>query len=292
MKKRFGLLGVLLSLMLIFSSCVPKEAEEASEPENEKETETSGEEEETTESESTTEQLKPSESETTTVSVTEPDPHPVSEKTGGGKIICIDAGHQQYGISEKEPNGPGSTVMKAKLTTGTAGCVTGRAEYQVNLEVSLKLQAELQNRGYQVVMIRTTNDCPKSNAERAQIANQSGASLFIRIHCNSVTDSNVTGIINYAPSPANPYMNAGVINNSIRFATLLAEKMCAATGAQNRGVLQDDTMTGINWCQVPVSIVEMGFMSNPTEDRLLSDAGYQTKLATGMANAIDAYFGK
>lgn len=209
-----------------------------------------------------------------------------------GFTVCIDPGHQQYGISATEPNGPGSSVMKAKLTTGTSGCVTGNVEYQVNLDVSLKLQAELVSRGYGVVMIRTNNDCPLSNAERAQVANASGAQIFVRVHCNSLSNSAVTGTINYAPSPANPYLNADLVNKSNTLAALLADRMCARTGAQNRGVLQDDGMTGINWCTIPVSIVEMGFMSNPTEDQLLGDPAYQTKLALGMADGIDAYFGR
>ena len=45
-------------------------------------------------------------------------------------IVCIDAGHQAYGISQKEPNGPGSSVMKAMLTTGSAGIVTRQPEYK------------------------------------------------------------------------------------------------------------------------------------------------------------------
>lgn len=182
--------------------------------------------------------------------------------------------------------------MKAKLTTGTQGCATGIPEYEINLQVSLRLQAELQARGYSVVMIRTTNDCPSSNAERAMTANASGAQVFVRIHCNSLTDPNVSGIINYAPSPANPYLSQEVIAGSNNLAAILAAHMCAVTGAQNRGVIQDDGMTGINWCKIPVAIVEMGFMSNPTEDQLLANPDYQYKLAVGMANGIDAYFGR
>ena len=219
---------------------------------------------------------------------------PPASYTGGsnGIIVCIDPGHQAHGIPDLEPNGPGSSVMKAKLTTGTQGCVTGIPEYEINLQVSLRLQAELQARGYTVVMIRTTNNCPSSNAERAMTANNAGANIFVRIHCNSSTNAGITGVINYAPSGGNPYLSQPVINGSNNLAALLAAHMCAVTGAVNRGVLQDDTMTGINWCQMPVTIVEMGFMSNPTEDQLLANADYQYKLAVGMANGIDAYFGR
>ena len=255
-----------------------------------------------TESESASETPAPDESETPAETSAPETAAPSGNYSGAqpqaviagtnGLTVCIDAGHQQHGMSDPEPNGPGSTAMKAKLTTGTAGCVTGIPEYQTTLAVALQLQNELAARGYTVVMIRTSNDCPVSNAERAVIANESGSNAFIRIHCNSVTDPNVTGVISYAPAPGNPYMSADNVNNSINFSNVLTGKTAEATGAQNRGVIQDNTMTGINWSQVPVSIIEMGFSSNPTEDQLMNDPAYQAKLVQGMANGIDAFFGK
>ena len=100
----------------------------------------------------------------------------------------------------------------------------------------------------------------------------SGILPFIRIHCNSVTDPNVTGVISYAPAPGNPYMDAGNVQNSINFSTIVTAKTAEATGAQNRGVIQDNSMTGINWCKVPAGLIEMGFMTNQEEDAKLQDS--------------------
>lgn len=66
--------------------------------------------------------------------------------------------------------------------------------------------------------------------------------------------------------------------------------MCKTTGAKNRGVMYTNSMTGINWCKVPVTIVEMGFMSNPSEDRKMAKASYQKKIVREIADGIDNFF--
>ena len=125
--------------------------------------------------------------------------------TGSGRLIAIDAGHQARGNNGKEPLGPGSAQMKTKVSGGTTGRTTGQTEYDLNLKVALKLKAELTARGYQVLMIRETNDVNISNAERAQIANNAGAAAFIRIHANGSENPAANGVMTICQTASNPY---------------------------------------------------------------------------------------
>ena len=179
---------------------------------------------------------------------------------GNGFLVVIDAGHQQQGNSGQEPIGPGASSTKAKVSSGTAGVSTGVPEYQLNLDITLQLRDELIARGYDVILCRETNDVDISNSERAAVANENEADAFIRIHANGSGSSSAHG------------------------------SMTIWTGISKEYVWETDTMSGINWSQVPVTILEMGYMSNPSEDEKMQDPDFQKVMVTGIANGIDDYF--
>lgn len=204
------------------------------------------------------------------------------------KTVAIDAGHQARANGALEPIGPGASVKKAKVAGGTSGVYTHVPEYKLNLSVAKKLQKELINRGYKVVMIRNKNNVNISNMERAKKANET-SDICIRLHADAAGPG-VSGASALYPGTSNKYVS-GISKASKSLSECVLSSMCNEAGTKNRGLFVRNDLTGTNWSKIPVTLIEMGFMTNKAEDIRMQRSDYQTSLAKGMADGIEKYFG-
>lgn len=201
------------------------------------------------------------------------------------KIIVIDPGHANRSNLEKESLAPGSSVMKIKDGGGAQGIVTRTPEYIINMKVSMKLKYYLEEKGYEVIMTKTKDSESLGNIERAEIGNKSNALLVIRIHADSSNDSSAKGASILIPAQINENTKL-IYDKSKKYASVVLNSLNKEVGINSRGVIERNDMTGFNWSKVPVILIEMGFLSNPDEDKLLSSNEYQDKIVKAIFDGI------
>jgi len=173
-----------------------------------------------------------------------------------GKIIVfIDAGH---GGSD-----PGAVRF-------------GLQEKDANLDIALRLKSKLEANGFAVVMTRT-DDRYFSLDDRVNMANSSGADIFLSIHNNAALSQ-------YAHGTETFWCSNGVSGSS-QFASLVQSNLVSQIGRANRGV-KTANFRVIKYTNMPAALVECAFVSNPTESELLKTAGFREKCAVGLYNAI------
>jgi N-acetylmuramoyl-L-alanine amidase len=203
-------------------------------------------------------------------------------------VVVIDPGHQGIVDKRLEPIGPGSKIKKPAVAAGTRGTWTHTPESKRNLQIALRLRDVLRADGVKVIMVRTSQNVDITNSQRAKIANNAHADLFIRLHCDGVADSSVHGIT--VLTPGKNKWTGPIVVSSKAAAKLVDRDVIKTTKAKNRGVKPRTDLAGFNWCKVPTVLVEMGFMTNHAEDRLMATTTYQKKLAAGLAQgALDYY---
>jgi N-acetylmuramoyl-L-alanine amidase len=207
-------------------------------------------------------------------------------------VVVLDPGHDLRANLTAEPIGPGSSARKILDGGGTSGVVTRTSEASLNLAVALRLRLLLQRAGIRVVMTRTaTSHTSMGNIARAQIANRAHAALFLRIHADGSSDPRSRGTHTLYPA-----LHAGwtddVYAQSKRAAQLVQTELVRALGFPDRGLQEHSDFTGFNWSDVPVILVEMGFMTNPTEDRLLATAAYRQRAAVGLCRGTLRFLGR
>lgn len=194
-------------------------------------------------------------------------PSPVITTSGvlKGKIIVVDPGHGG--------SNPGATANNTR-------------ESDNNLAVSLKLRDKLQQAGATVIMTRDADRtvAPEGSslgeelAARVHLAETNHAHLFISIHSNDNPDPNIAGAMTFYPAGKSSALASAVENSLIK-----------ATNAINKGTAPA-TFYVLRNTSMPSTLVEMGFVSNPSEAALLNQDAYRTKLAQGIANGVIDYF--
>jgi N-acetylmuramoyl-L-alanine amidase len=208
----------------------------------------------------------------------------LAEALAAASLICLDPGHGTPPAigRQREPIGPGSRTTKIKDGGGASG------EAEIVLAIAKRTRALLLRRGYRVAMTRTGPSFRGGNVERARFCNKRRAALMIRIHADGSTDRSRQGAATLFPA-----LRAGwtddVYRSSRRAAGSLQRELVRATGARDLGLVRRSDLTGFNWADVPVVLVETGFVSNPREGRLLRSSAYQWRIARGLAAGVAAF---
>jgi N-acetylmuramoyl-L-alanine amidase len=202
-------------------------------------------------------------------------------------LICLDPGHGTPPAigRQTEPIGPGSKVLKIKDGGGAAG------EAAVALAIARRARALLLARGYRVTMTRTGSTFrygSGGNIARAQFCNRRHAALMVRIHADGSGDTSLHGVSTLVPALHRGWTD-DIFAPSLRAGRALQRALVSATGAADRGVLRRADLTGFNWSDVPAVLVESGFLSNPSERRLLQSGAYQQRVARGLTTGVAAF---
>lgn len=218
-------------------------------------------------------------------------PVPAEKATEGrlsGVTVCIDPGHQRLTEVETVPLGPNFS-KKSTTTVGMAkGYVTQRRESIVVLEIAFKLRDALLREGAEVIMTRESQDVFVGMLERADIPNNAGADMVLRLHCNSRNDINVKGIQVYCPFKSSYAMEVASEDDYRKMGFALLDAMKEATGTKRGDCKLNNNYVGNNWSKMPSFLVEMGYLSNREEDMKMATEAYQDLLVAGMVEgAVD-----
>ena len=128
------------------------------------------------------------------------------------------------------------------------------------------------------------------NIARARIANRAGAALLLRVHADGDASAEVRGTHTLVPALRSGWTD-DVYHPSRRAAGLVQTELVRALGFPDRGISERSDFTGFNWADVPVILVELGFMTNPVEDRRLARGEVRQRAALGLCRGTLRFVG-
>jgi N-acetylmuramoyl-L-alanine amidase len=202
-------------------------------------------------------------------------------------LVCLDPGHgtSPAVARQTEPIGPGSTRRKIKDGGGAPG------EAPVALAIAFRARALLQRDGYKVAMTRTGPNYRGGNVARARFCNVRHAALMVRIHADGSSDGSQHGVKTLVSALRRGWTD-DIYTQSLRAARKVQLAIVRETRARNLGLTRRSDLTGFNWANVPAVLVETGYMTNPTEGRLLRTRAYQLKVARGIVAGAESFVGR
>ena len=215
---------------------------------------------------------------------------PAKEGRLSGVIVCIDPGHHEDRQPVREPKGPGLEGFGTGGSGMAQGRTTMRKEDIVCLEMGIMLRDLLIQEGATVVMTREVNSGSYSNIERCDVANNAGAHIMLRLHCDTSSNRNKHGLSIYAPLNSE-YAKAVCHKDEYRrLGSMLLDEIKLAAGYELTDktgfVTLSDQFIGNNWAKMLCFLVEMGFMSNPEEDQKMASPEYQRIFSQGMVEGV------
>ncbi|MDO4542066.1 MAG: N-acetylmuramoyl-L-alanine amidase, partial [Bacillota bacterium] len=197
----------------------------------------------------------------------------------GDKIIVVDPGHGSY-----------KTATATTLDSGAVG-PSGIKEKDVNLKIAMALKSYLEADGATVIMTRTGDVGVLTLTDRAMIANNNNADLFISIHCNSSENSSAHGTETYY-SKVDEYaadIDSSLLSQRKAVASSVQNNLISQIQRNNRGV-KTNNFTVITKTKMPSVLIETAFISNPTEEMMLNSSSFQNSAAKGCYLGILDYF--
>ena len=212
--------------------------------------------------------------------------------SGPPLVVVVDPGHDRFPNTDTEPIGPGARKRKIKDGGGSRGVVIATPEAVVTLAISLRLRRLLRAAGLRVVMTRTsTRKTSMGNVARAEIANRARAALFLRVHADGSTNRSDRGTHTLYPAYRRGWTD-DVYTRSRRAAGMIQAELVRALGSPDRGLDERSDITGFNWADVPAVLPEVGFLTNPAENRLLVSPAYQQRAALGLCRGTLRFLGR
>lgn len=163
----------------------------------------------------------------------------------------------------------------------------GSLEKDINLEIATKLAKNLKNQGYDILMTREEDEYIKYNY-RTMVANENKADLFISIHCNSLDNNKSVKGVQVLYYPNTNINKQGLYNEDL--AEIVMDSITKGTKGENRGLVPRRDVYVLSYTEMPSILIETGFITNPEEEGLLLDGGYQDKYVDSIVEGIESYF--